>query len=63
MSVFAYLYRHLYSNTNRPPSQTKISDSTPDMGTCFQNLIVGLHDIYTLNTHVKFCVNQMLFNI
>ena len=27
----------------------------------FENLITGLHIIYTLDTHVKFCVNRMLF--
>ena len=29
----------------------------------FENLIVELHVLYTLNTHIKFCVNQILFTI
>ena len=29
----------------------------------FKNLIVELHVFYTLNTHVKFCVNRILFTI
>ena len=29
----------------------------------FENLTVELHIFYTLNTNVKFCINQMLFTI
>ena len=29
----------------------------------FENLTVELHVLYALNTHVNFCVNQMLFTI
>ena len=29
----------------------------------FKNLIVGLHDLYIFNTHVKFRANWMLFTI
>ena len=29
----------------------------------FENIIVKLHVLYMLNTHVKFCVNQILFTI
>ena len=29
----------------------------------FENLTVGLNVIYFLDTHVKLCVNQMLFTI
>ena len=29
----------------------------------FENLTVRLHVLYTFNTHVKFCINQMLFTI
>jgi len=29
----------------------------------FENLIIGLHDFYVLNTYVKFCSNWMLFTI
>jgi len=29
----------------------------------FENLTIGLHVFYTLNTDVKFCINQMLFII
>ena len=29
----------------------------------FENPIVGLHVLYILNMHVKFCLNQMLFTI
>ena len=60
MYVFAYVYRHLYSNTNRPPSQTKISGSTPDMATCFQNLTIRLHDIYALNTYQILCQSDII---
>ena len=31
--------------------------------TYFENLIVELHVLYVLNTHVKFCVNRILFTI
>ena len=31
--------------------------------TYFENLTVELHVIYTLNTHVKFCVSWILFTI
>ena len=31
--------------------------------TYFENLTVELHVLYTLNTHVKFCVNRILFTI
>ena len=31
--------------------------------TYFENLTVELHVLYALNTHVKFCVNQILFTI
>ena len=29
----------------------------------FESLIIKLHILYTFNTHVKFCVNQILFII
>ena len=29
----------------------------------FENLIVGLYDLYTLNMYVNFHINHMLFNI
>ena len=29
----------------------------------FENLTVELHVLYTLNIHVNFCVNRMLFTI
>ena len=29
----------------------------------FENLIVKLYVLYTLNTHVKFCVSWILFTI
>ena len=31
--------------------------------TYFENLIIELHGLYTLNTHIKFCVNRILFTI
>ena len=31
--------------------------------TYFDNLIVGLHVLYVLNTHVKFYTNQILFTL
>ena len=31
--------------------------------TYFENLIVELYVLYTLNIHVKFCVNLILFTI
>ena len=31
--------------------------------TYFENLTIELHVIYALNTHVKFCVNRILFTI
>ena len=31
--------------------------------TYFENLIVELHVFYSLNIHIKFCVNQILFTI
>ena len=34
-----------------------------DIITYFENLTVKFHVLYTLNTHVKFCVNQILFTI
>ena len=33
------------------------------MTTFFENLTIELHVLYILNTHVKFCVNWMLFTI
>ena len=33
------------------------------MDTYFENLIVGLHVLYTFNMHVKFRSNKMLFTI
>ena len=35
----------------------------PSYTTYFENLIVELHILYALNTHVKFCVNWILFTI
>ena len=29
----------------------------------FENLIVGLYDLYTLNMYANFHINHMLFNI
>ena len=29
--------------------------------TYFENLTVELHFLYTLNTHIKFCINWILF--
>ena len=29
----------------------------------FKNLTIELHIRYVLNTHVKFCVNQIIFSI
>ena len=29
----------------------------------FENLTVKLHVLYTHNTHIKFCVNRILFTI
>ena len=34
-----------------------------NIATYFKNLTVELHILYTLNTHVKFYVNQILFTI
>ena len=31
--------------------------------THLKNLTIELHVLYTLNTHVNFCINQMLFII
>ena len=31
--------------------------------TYFEKLTIELHILYALNTHVKFCVNQILFTI
>ena len=31
--------------------------------TYFENLIIELYVLYALNTHVKFCVNRILFTI
>ena len=37
--------------------------SKMNITTYFENLTVELHILYTLNTHVKFCINQILFTI
>ena len=29
----------------------------------FENLIIGLHVLHIFNTHIKFCVNKVLFTI
>ena len=29
----------------------------------FENLTIGLHILYTLNTYIKFCDNLILFTI
>ena len=34
-----------------------------NMANYFKNLTIKLHVLYVLNTHIKFCVNQMLFII
>ena len=34
-----------------------------NMTTYFENETVEFHFFYVLNTHFKFCVNQMLFTI
>ena len=31
--------------------------------TYFENLIIKLHVLYTLNKHVKFCINWILFTM
>ena len=31
--------------------------------TYFENLTIELHIFYALNTHVKFCINQILFTM
>ena len=31
------------------------------MSTCFENIAIGLHVLYVLNKHIKFCVNQWRF--
>ena len=31
--------------------------------TYFENLTIGLHVLYVLNTHIKFCSNRILFII
>ena len=41
----------------------KIGCSLRNITAYFENLIVELHILYTLNTHVKFCVNWILFTI
>ena len=28
-----------------------------NMSTCFENIAIGLHVLYVLNKHIKFCVN------
>ena len=33
------------------------------MAVYFENLIVGLHVLYVINIHVKFCSNRMLITI
>ena len=34
-----------------------------NIATYFENLIIGLHVLYALIKHVKFCTNQLLFTI
>ena len=34
-----------------------------NIATYFENLIIGLHALYALIKHVKFCTNQLLFTI
>ena len=34
-----------------------------NISTYFENLTVVLHVFYTLNTHIKFCINKILFII
>ena len=29
----------------------------------FENLTIELHVLYALNTHVKFCINRILFTM
>ena len=43
-----------------------MSVTTPNsffLNSYFENLIVGLHDLYVLNVHANFHINWMLFII
>ena len=56
----------LCASSNRDPTiiiMTKFSKNIGCNLTYFKNLTTELHVLYTLNTRVKFCVNQILFTI
>ena len=48
---------------NQLQSQAINSLNKRNITAYFENLTVELHVLYALNTHVKFCVNRILFNI
>ena len=59
--------RKSFFGSDLKPKQTQLKTTNSlnkiNITTCFENLTVELHVLYALNTHVKFCVNQILFTI
>ena len=48
---------------SRESSKTKTSLNKIKITTYFENRTIELLVLYALNTHVKFCVNRILFTI
>jgi len=48
---------------NRLQPKAIISFKKISIVTYFENLIIRLHILYTLNIYVKFCANKILFTI
>ena len=59
--------RKSFSGSDLKPKQTQPKTTNSlnkiNITTYFENLTVELHFLYALNTHVKFCVNRILFTI
>ena len=56
-------YKDKVQLQNQLQSQATTLLNKIDITSYFENLIVELHALYTLNTHIKFCVNRILFTI
>ena len=65
--IYIYIYTHTYMDKVKLQSWLQLKSTTLlnkiNITIYFKNLIVELHILYTLNMHVKFYVNRILFTI
>ena len=62
-NIINYQKNHFFLRQSLVIKLTITSLNKINITSYFENLTVQLYVIYTLNTHVKFCINYILFTI